>query len=144
MCTVGLFLSKHKNTGGEQRREADTEVILQLTQPCWGHAAKVSHNYWFVVNTPSSPLQFSLLWDLLSPWLVLKALFLFFFSRVSLATAPLRCISISSPAPSIDGSREQLVKRDKVMFWVLHPSRLPCTTHPSAGMTMRDAGGGRK
>lgn len=47
-----------------------------------------------------------------------------------------RCISTSSPAPSIDGSREQLLKRDKVMFWVLRPSRLRGAARPSAGRTM--------
>lgn len=109
------------------------EVILQPSQPCWG-TAKVSHNYWFAVNPPP-PSQFPLLWDLVSLWLILRPFF-----RVSPATAPLHRIAISSPAPSMDGSREQLVKRDKVMFWVLRPSSLPCTAHPSAGRTMIEAG----
>jgi len=53
--------------------------------------AKVSYNYWFVLN-PLVPLLFS--------ELALKQ----------------HCISLPSPAPCIDRSREQLVKRDKVMF----------------------------
>lgn len=38
------------------------------------------------------------------------------FLELALQAAAQDYISPSSPAPSIDGSREQLVKRDKVMF----------------------------
>lgn len=55
--------------------------------------------------------------------------------RLSQATEPLHWTSLSSPASFTDRSREQLVKRDKALSWVLSFSNLPCTAHPSAERT---------
>lgn len=109
-----------------------TSITSIIVIPTWSHFVRTvrSASLGNIKKTGSATHRIG------KPWLVCDHCR---FLELALQAAAQDCISPSSPAPSIDGSREQLVKRDKVMFWVLSPSNLPRAAQQSAGSTMIEA-----